>query len=517
MPEAKAKIAGALAACVDHARNLVTSAKAVATAGHPHIAYHLATLALEELGRRQLLVLEATVVDKEDPPSWLGKARIDHVKKLFWCLYGLSDLGQIVDQAWFFELMKSAGEMHDRRLAGLYVDDSGDRLNIPASAVSGVQGQRQIALAEAMLGVAEQKLSDVEISEERKELQLWFLSVFDDPELRKRAMQPYVFEKLKELQDVVVWTKWLKAEFERHDAEMAALLEKELQRDVNAMGVKRKEKWRAQFRLETHSHSIRRSALAKWNVTTPNLKIKSVNGRRSKQEIIVEATFMDNIDVGGLWYQTLGTANHLLTALNMATSGLWWWVLPRHKTRFYDSIVDLDSHAGIDVSVKSLEVFRPPLRPLTDINIETLKQCFLALPGPMEVERSQAYGAYLGGIHFANLSDIHWRCDGMALQQFLLSLKLLLIEAKTPHVSEPMRQQVDGLLNEKYPELEAGSKECLLRHIADFDAQRPFTATVEVGDVFIVKLLCEETFRNLIVPRVLKERVARWRSDGEGL
>jgi hypothetical protein len=91
MPRAEAEVTAALRACVDHARNLIVSAKAVQGAGQPHIAYHLATLALEELGRRQLVVLEATVSDKDDPPAWLGKARTDHVKKLFWCLYSLSD------------------------------------------------------------------------------------------------------------------------------------------------------------------------------------------------------------------------------------------------------------------------------------------------------------------------------------------------------------------------------------------------------------------------------------------
>jgi AbiV family abortive infection protein len=40
----------ALSACVVHARDLVEAAKAVQSTGRSNIAYHLATLALEESG-----------------------------------------------------------------------------------------------------------------------------------------------------------------------------------------------------------------------------------------------------------------------------------------------------------------------------------------------------------------------------------------------------------------------------------------------------------------------------------
>lgn len=49
----------AMDACVEHARDLLSSAQAVMLAGHPNIAYHLAALALEEIGRRALLGVQA--------------------------------------------------------------------------------------------------------------------------------------------------------------------------------------------------------------------------------------------------------------------------------------------------------------------------------------------------------------------------------------------------------------------------------------------------------------------------
>ena len=49
------KTIAAMQACIDHARALLESARAVQAAKHPDIAYHLATLALEEIGRRELI------------------------------------------------------------------------------------------------------------------------------------------------------------------------------------------------------------------------------------------------------------------------------------------------------------------------------------------------------------------------------------------------------------------------------------------------------------------------------
>jgi len=46
------KTIAAMKACIDHARALLDSARAVQAANHPNVAYHLAALALEEIGRQ---------------------------------------------------------------------------------------------------------------------------------------------------------------------------------------------------------------------------------------------------------------------------------------------------------------------------------------------------------------------------------------------------------------------------------------------------------------------------------
>jgi len=82
------KTVAAMQACIDHARALLESARAVQATKHPNVAYHLATLALEEIGRRELIGVQSVSAKQSLPPAWPQKHTQDHVKKLFWCFFG---------------------------------------------------------------------------------------------------------------------------------------------------------------------------------------------------------------------------------------------------------------------------------------------------------------------------------------------------------------------------------------------------------------------------------------------
>ena len=75
-------------ACVAHARALLGSSKAVLAAGHANIAYQLATLCLEEIGRRALIGMQCVAEQQTVPPAWPKKHEQDHIKKLFWAFFG---------------------------------------------------------------------------------------------------------------------------------------------------------------------------------------------------------------------------------------------------------------------------------------------------------------------------------------------------------------------------------------------------------------------------------------------
>ena len=78
----------ALSACAAHARDLLEAAKAVQGTGRSNIAYHLATLALEEMGKRELYAIQEAATAVGETPKWQIRATDDHKTKLFWCFYG---------------------------------------------------------------------------------------------------------------------------------------------------------------------------------------------------------------------------------------------------------------------------------------------------------------------------------------------------------------------------------------------------------------------------------------------
>jgi len=87
----------ALDACVVHARDLMESAKAVQATGRSNIAYHLATLALEELGKRELYRIQEASKVVGDVHPWQTDATLDHERKLFWCFYSYWPAPGLVD------------------------------------------------------------------------------------------------------------------------------------------------------------------------------------------------------------------------------------------------------------------------------------------------------------------------------------------------------------------------------------------------------------------------------------
>ena len=174
-------------ACVTHARTLLNSAKAVYKSGHPNIAYHLAALALEELGRRELLGVQWVAAKAAVPPTWPTKNTQDHVKKLFWCFFG-GFFSEKITRDGLDEMKGLAQHIHDKRLAGLYVGQDSDGLSIPSEAISPDEAQNLIGLADARMQLAESAKLREKLEQEEIEQQAWFLKASDDPEKRKLIM-----------------------------------------------------------------------------------------------------------------------------------------------------------------------------------------------------------------------------------------------------------------------------------------------------------------------------------------
>lgn len=263
----------AMQACVEHAEALLASARAVRAINHPNIAYHLAALALEELGRREIIGVQSVASKRPDEPSWPEKHALDHIKKLFWCFFGGAFAYQRLTAKALEELTGLATAIHENRLAGLYVESNEGGLSIPQDAITPEQSDALIELAAARLEIARnQELRD-HIPPDEIELQAWFLKTADDPEKRRMIFSGGSMAKLADLKNAKAWALWVKEQFDKADAEGRAAVEHELERSRNLPQQGTKDKWKLRIRIISASHKIRPKALTRWNKSIEWIKL----------------------------------------------------------------------------------------------------------------------------------------------------------------------------------------------------------------------------------------------------
>jgi hypothetical protein len=301
-----------------------------------------------------------------------------------------------------------------------------------------------------------------------------------------------------------VWIRQLKADIERDDAELRALAEREITRSPDSLGRGDKDRWRIQLKIRTSSNSIRPKPLKKWNERTTWIKLRPQQGALAKEELLVELTLGDNIPAASLWPLGFHMALHFIVAINMATSGFWWWPLAPNRQRFYEKIQDLEKNLGIELDDPSFNIFTHR-QPLTDVHMQHLTLCLVALPGPNDQERAPPYTYYLGGLNFIVLNSIQWRCEGQAFGNFLESLRLLMVEVKYINDRESIDVAASRFLKQKYPDLDPPEHEVFLQLIRTFD-RREGTPLVKLADVYLIKLLCETIFRDAIIPAVMQNK-----------
>jgi AbiV family abortive infection protein len=300
------KIVAAMAACVTHAHDLLNSARAVQTLGHPNIAYHLAALALEEIGRRELLGVQSVTSLATVPPAWPSKHTQDHVKKLFWCSFGAGFVAEQITAKALDQMSRLARTIHETRLLGLDVDHGDDGLSVPAEAINREEAEQLIELAAARLDMAESEKLREHIPQEEIDLQAWFLKAADDPERRRQIMSAASLAKLAELRDARAWVRWLKEQFETAEAEARTAADRELRRTRDLPEKGSKDKWKLRVRILCASHSIRPKVLTAWNAKSDWIKLVS----SKKNELIIEFILRDNVPVEGLWFFGWGLARH---------------------------------------------------------------------------------------------------------------------------------------------------------------------------------------------------------------
>lgn len=493
----------ARAACLDHARDLLASARLLQGAGKPNIAFHLAVLALEELGRRELLGIKTV----EQSGTWADKFFQDHIQKLFWCFFGARFTEDRITTEALDAMKGLATRLHTRRLAGLYVDVGAEGISIPAEQIPPDEAERIVSLGEARLGLAGATELREGRTKEETALQAWFLTITQEVERRKSVFSNKSLDKLAELGNARAWIGWLKAEFDKADADSQALAQAEIERGRqigNDRSVALVNKWKVRIRLYSNSHSVRQKALNHWNERVTWIKLTAVPDK--KDQLILELQLGDQVPIQSLWYLAWGIARSFVAALNIATLGFWFWRIPSQVSRYYESVDDLVN--GSKVILERQPSLKPDWgenRVLTTQDLDNAISTFVCLPGPGESERHVPYNFYLGGLTFLSLNDVHWQCEATILGNFLSSHRAMMQALGELPEGKTFSDAMGDFLSVSFPDLDEDRVRIIALCVA-FEEERLQQEQVVLKDATFGKLFCDAYFLHRVRPHELEKR-----------
>lgn len=406
-------------ACLAHAGDLLAAARHVAPAS-PHVAYHLATLCLEELGKSQILLLEATPGHPEEVARSFEKMRDDHVKKLFWALWGPTFTHGRLSTDQMRDIQGFANAVHERRLAALYVDWRGGVLSIPSAAVSTEHAQVLIELAEARLGL--EKAEELrEPTVEGREMAKWFMQVAKQEEYAPLIFGRRSIDKLNEVRDARAWITWLQQEFEQNERASRESLERELARAEPSETERFEPKWRLRFRFFTPSHSLRQSVLARFNRVSEHLKFHQAR----TDELVVEYVLPKGLHIGWLWDAGFASGQHILLALNIGSCGFFWWQPSRYAATYFERIDDLEVNQQVRVERRPKLQINWGRNVLDSGVLNRLALCLRFVPLPKRGrDEANPYQHYLDGLAFLGKTDVHLQLEANAFESFFGAFRL---------------------------------------------------------------------------------------------
>ena len=497
------QLLAAMNVCVDHARALLESARAVQSAKHPNVAYHLAALCLEELGRRALLGVQAISEKGAVPPAWPKKHEQDHIKKLFWAIFGSGFLGAPLTADRFREMTDVAERIHAQRLLGLYVGVSEDGLTVPADQIDAATTDQLIGFAEATLNMVASETFRDEAPQEAIDFQNWLLTSFDDTERRRQILSGGSLDKLAELKDVLEWTRWLKGLFDKAEADGRLAAQKEIERSRNRLpATKTKDKWKLRIRILCASHSIRPKVLSAWNEKSDWIKLSAVSGR--KNELLIDFILGDNVPVDALWYFGWGVARQFVVALNIGTMGFWWWRMPEQVSRYYEFIRDIESGDELKLERRpSLRIDWGENRTLTMEHLSRTAAVFASLPPRDPAGKQTGLDYYIGGITFLSLNDVHWQCEVQSFGNFFESLRAMMVQQTDWSEGTPFEPAFLKFLDALFPDMDDRARYAELARA--FDEKKLEGVIITLKEVSFIKLFCDAYFLKTHQAKALKE------------
>ena len=109
------------------------------------------------------------------------------------------------------------------------------------------------------------------------------------------------------------------------------------------------DKWQIAIRLYSLAQSIRSRAIQSWNERPTWIKLSSV--QNDKQAVDVEFTLGDIVTMQQVGLAGYRAARLFVAAMNIGSTGFWWWERPDHTGRFYQRLTDLKAPAGMKLDL----------------------------------------------------------------------------------------------------------------------------------------------------------------------
>lgn len=329
--------------CLTSAEALLSSAERELGKGADPVSFHLALLALEEVGMSILSTINymsrTAHTDKEE------FATDEHVRKLFWALWGG---GLVRKTKWTKESIEQnrhlATTLHDRRLETLYTDPKNP---IPfGERVEEKEAKMIVEFVRARLEL--EKTSELTPFEEGDVEEItWFFASVEDLEMRKQIFSGPSLAKLAEFNNGKEWIKWLRETYRKNEEEMREYAQKELRRAKPEGDDAMAPKYRMRIRIQTPSHSIRNNAFAEWNKGVDWIKLHKSKDKDivklTKGEMIVELTLQKGLHTSYVWEHGLFMTKLVVISFNIGTLGVFWWHVHKDIWTYYEDIVDLEA------------------------------------------------------------------------------------------------------------------------------------------------------------------------------
>jgi len=417
------KVRPIIAACLVNAERLLDAARSTRKPGQNHIAYHLAAVSLEEVGKATMILASSFRVSpqpgdqdaEEDPPKLMDWVE-DHERKLFWALWTPSFGKQQITADQLRQFQSLAKSIHELRLASLYVDASNP---LAQREVSDRDLDTILSLAQIRIDM-EKSGQPRDLDPSQRSLMTWFFRACDDRQMKMIVFSAGSMAKLAEFDgNPGKWMTWLRECFDEINRANQELAERELNRTEPGKEEGDKPKWQIKIRLKSSSHSIRPKSLTKWNHHVNWVKLFPTN---DKKEVLVQFTLPKRMQVQEVWAGGLQVSWIFLVAINVGTFGYFWWYLPTFVSKYYEEIVDIENKANLVLERN------PPLsvswghQALKDPDLNSVGLVFAHMVRTTPDQR-QAYDQYFRALGLVAKSDLFGQFEPTILVQFYDALR----------------------------------------------------------------------------------------------